>query len=223
MKKNIISFILGAVIFSSITAYATTGNLIEVFYNVDKIVIDGTVHSLKEKTFIYKDSVYVPLRFVGESLNKKVSWDDKRKTVSIEENSKADVKSEINEDELKLSEKKEKLDLLCKQLANKANSKDIKEVLNDFSKNIKDKSIRNIYLAKETGEMYCEPNIALPQDYNVKERDWYINTKENGEYVSKVYTDFSDNTKCITLAKSIYENEKFIGVVGIDLVVDSEK
>lgn len=223
MKKNIISFILGAVIFSTITAYTTTGNLIEVFYNVDAIVVDGVAHPLEQKPFIYNGSVYVPLRFVGESLGKKVSWNSQTKTVLIEESYKKDKNDGIEEYKLEISDTKEKLELLSKQLINNTNPKDIKTILINFNKDIGDETIKNIYFAKETGEMYCEPDIMLPEDYDAKTRPWYSNTKQEGEYISEIYTNAIDNQKYITITKAIYENEKFIGVVGIDFVVSHEK
>ncbi len=206
--------------FSAITAYATTGSLIEVFYNVEGIVVDGVKHSLKQRTFIYNGSVYVPLRFVGESLEKKVIWDSQSKTVFIEEKSEEDNDNEIKGYELKISEIKEKLDLASKQLNNRIDQKNIKEILGNFKNTIGDQAISNVYFGKETGEMYCEPDISLPEDYDVRIRPWYSSAKKESEYVSEIYTEYIDNNQYITLAKAIYENDQFIGVVGVDLKVD---
>lgn len=35
-----------------------------------------------------------------------------------------------------------------------------------------------IYFAKETGGIYLEPYTQLPDDYDARERSWYINTKK---------------------------------------------
>ncbi len=223
MKKNIISFILGAVIFSTITAYATNGNLIEVFYNVKQIVVNGSTYSPQQKPFIYNGSVYVPLRFIGQSFGKKVSWDSNIKTVFIEDDIKKDDQDIIEEYDLKISDAKEKLNLLCQQISSDLNLESIKKALIDFRKNTGDESIQQIYFAKETGELYIEPEKEFPDDFDARVRPWYRHTKEEGEYTSDMYIDTYNREIATTITKGIYENGKFIGVVGLDLILEHGK
>ncbi|WP_426454286.1 stalk domain-containing protein [Paenibacillus sp. S-38] len=51
--------------------------MIEVFYNVKAIVIDGESKPLDEqaKPFLNNGTTYVPLRFIAEALGKDVSRD----------------------------------------------------------------------------------------------------------------------------------------------------
>lgn len=84
MKKFITGFLLGAVLFTGMTTFAATnGNLIEVFYNIEDIVIEGKSKMPEQKPFVYNGSTYVPLKYVSENLGYKVGWDGKTKTVYV--------------------------------------------------------------------------------------------------------------------------------------------
>lgn len=84
MKKNLVFFFLGAFIFSSITALASSKvNLIEVLYNVNDIVINGESKMPTEKPFTYKDTTYVPLRYMAEEFGYDVDWDATSNSVII--------------------------------------------------------------------------------------------------------------------------------------------
>ncbi|WFD08669.1 stalk domain-containing protein [Tepidibacter hydrothermalis] len=131
------------------------------------------------------------------------------------------IEKSINEEySLKIEDTKEKLNLLCQQISSESNSENIEQVLTNFRKSIEDKSIDAIYFAKETGGIYLEPYNELPDDYDARERTWYINTKKDGNYISDTYTDIISGNKIITITKGIYKNGKFIGVVGLDMVLE---
>jgi len=84
MKKMIFGFVLGAIIFSSATVYAgVTTNLLEVFYNVKDIKLNGSSKMPTQKPFISEGTTYVPLRYVSEALGQQVLWDDQSQTVNI--------------------------------------------------------------------------------------------------------------------------------------------
>ncbi|WP_099192085.1 peptidoglycan DD-metalloendopeptidase family protein [Tepidibacter mesophilus] len=134
------------------------------------------------------------------------------------------IEKSINgEYNLKISDAKEKLNLLCQQINSESNSKNIEQVLTNFTKSIEDKSIDAIYFAKETGGIYLESYNELPDDYDARERTWYRQAKEEGEYTSEIYIDIENGDKVITMTHGIYENGKFIGVVGFDMVLDKGK
>lgn len=168
----------------------------------------------------------VPIRFVTETFGGNVDWDAESKkiiitTLKIPKIYVKPIKKSINEEyNLKISDAKEKLNLLCQQISSELNSENIEQVLTNFRTSIEDKSIDMIYFAKETGGIYLEPYYDFPDDYDARERTWYINTKKEGNYISDTYTDIISGNKIITITKGIYENGKFIGVVGLDLVLE---
>lgn len=83
MKKLISGFILGALLFGSVGAYAAGGNLIEVFYTIKGIKIDNVTKTPDKKPFAYEGTTYVPLRFISENLGEEVKWDQKTQTIYI--------------------------------------------------------------------------------------------------------------------------------------------
>lgn len=126
----------------------------------------------------------------------------------------------INMTSTDLSNIKAKLATLEKDLA-KDNSKDV--ILQHLS-TFKEESGLNmlsVYFGDELGNFYLVPTATLPADYDARERIWYKNAKENGDYVSDAFTDFSTTNKILAVAKAIYKDKKLIGVVGIDLILEN--
>jgi cyclophilin family peptidyl-prolyl cis-trans isomerase len=83
LKGLVVGLLIGVMICSSVV-YAAAGTKIEVFYNNLKYIIDGVEHTPTHgKGFIYQGTTYVPLRFVGESMGKPVSFDNKTQTVYV--------------------------------------------------------------------------------------------------------------------------------------------
>ncbi len=120
MKKFISGFLAGSLLLGAISAYATGGNLIEIFYNVNDIKIDGTSIMPREenlKPFVYNGRTFVPLNFITTNLGKKVTWDGSSNTVNIDvDNTKhEDVLSVINK--YYDSFREENMDLLKSTLA----------------------------------------------------------------------------------------------------------
>lgn len=89
MKKFIVGFVTGAMIFSTAGAYAATNSkMIEVFYNVANIKINKTSSMPTDpdnKPFVYNGTTFVPLRYISEALNLPVQWDGATSTVNIGE------------------------------------------------------------------------------------------------------------------------------------------
>lgn len=56
---------------------------IKVFYRDIKVYVNQKYISLNEEPFLYNDRVYVPVRFVSESLNASVQWNKEENSVSI--------------------------------------------------------------------------------------------------------------------------------------------
>lgn len=85
MKKNIVFFLLGAFIFTNLTALASSKvNLIEILYNVNDIVINGNSKIPEDRPFTYKDTTYVPLRYIAEELDCDVKWDGTHNIINID-------------------------------------------------------------------------------------------------------------------------------------------
>ncbi|WP_217362211.1 PDC sensor domain-containing protein, partial [Campylobacter lari] len=58
-------------------------------------------------------------------------------------------------------------------------------------------------------------------NYDATTRSWYKGAKEKNDiFVSDIYIDNATNLPCFTYSKSLYKDGKFIGVVGIDILVD---
>lgn len=86
MKKFVMGFIVGALIFIPISIFATSNiEKIEAYINNDvKIKIDGEPFVSEYPVLIYKGRTYLPLRPVGEDLmGKKVDWDNETQTVQM--------------------------------------------------------------------------------------------------------------------------------------------
>jgi foldase protein PrsA len=80
VKGLIIGLSLGSLIAGS-AAYASATQIEVVFKNI-KYMFDGIEKkSSQGQGFIYNNTTYVPLRFVGEALGKKVQWDEKNQTI----------------------------------------------------------------------------------------------------------------------------------------------
>ncbi|NEU29166.1 hypothetical protein GN156_00010 [bacterium LRH843] len=77
-------FLLGAFLFSGITAYAASSQITVNFAPL-KYFFDGVqkVTPSGQNGFIYQGTTYVPLRFMGESLGKEVTWDGKTSSIYI--------------------------------------------------------------------------------------------------------------------------------------------
>ncbi|EGK8076951.1 methyl-accepting chemotaxis protein, partial [Campylobacter lari] len=57
-------------------------------------------------------------------------------------------------------------------------------------------------------------------NYDTRTRTWYIEAKKiNNVYVASPYIDKATNQYVITYTKAIYKNNKFIGVIGVDIPI----
>jgi foldase protein PrsA len=83
VKGLIIGLSLGSLIAGS-AAYASATQIEVVFKNI-KYMFDGVEKKTTQQGFVYNNTTYVPLRFVGEALGKKVQWDEKNQTIWLGE------------------------------------------------------------------------------------------------------------------------------------------
>lgn len=86
-RMRIVIALVMAVIFISGISLGVygTGRTInaKITYDNIKIVIDDMTKTPSEQPFIMNGRVYVPLRFIGEAMNKPVTWDGASKTAYI--------------------------------------------------------------------------------------------------------------------------------------------
>ena len=83
-----LSIILVLCISTLTVAGAQNFDDIKVFYKNIKVFVDKTEVSLNDEPFIYKDRVYVPIRFFAQALNTEVFWNREDNIVSININKK---------------------------------------------------------------------------------------------------------------------------------------
>lgn len=83
MKRFIAGFVLGALLFGAIGAYAATKETLEINRNVRKLVINGNSYEMGDKMFTSGGTTYVPLRFLSETFGHVVEWDNQAKTAQV--------------------------------------------------------------------------------------------------------------------------------------------
>ena len=82
-KKFIILGLLASAMFSC-AVFASTGTQnISATYDNIKIVVDGRTVNASAEPFIYNGVTYLPVRAVGETLGKEVSWDSSTNTIYL--------------------------------------------------------------------------------------------------------------------------------------------
>ena len=63
-------------------------------------------------------------------------------------------------------------------------------------------------------------SYGLADNYDVRTREWYIEAKkQSGIYISSVYVDQLTKSPCLTIAKPLYKDGKFIGLLYIDVLL----
>ncbi|MGW8444394.1 stalk domain-containing protein [Paenibacillus sp. S33] len=90
MKDKLKGLVLGLVagsLMTGVTAFAASGSMIEVFYNVKDIKINNVskMPTDDSRPFVYNGTTYVPLGFISNALGQSAKWDGKSKTIYIGE------------------------------------------------------------------------------------------------------------------------------------------
>lgn len=82
-----------------------------------------------------------------------------------------------------------------------------------------DESIINVYVGTEKGMFYTEPYAELPEGFNHKTRDWYIDAiqQKAGIIITEPYIDLASGNLVVSLSTAILKNGTIVGVVGIDI------
>ncbi|QEK11560.1 methyl-accepting chemotaxis protein [Crassaminicella thermophila] len=95
------------------------------------------------------------------------------------------------------------------------------ELVMNILKNVKesDSEIMNTYFGSNNGNIYIYPNQAIPDGYDPRRRPWYKKALNNkGKVVwTDPYKDATSGDVVITVAKTVIDNDKVIGVIGVDI------
>ncbi|ASJ16094.1 chemotaxis protein [Thermococcus chitonophagus] len=79
-----------------------------------------------------------------------------------------------------------------------------------------------VYFGDINGNMYMYPPEELPQGYDPRERPWYKKAVEAGHAVfTDPYPDATTGKWVITYAIPVYYNGQLIGVIGLDVFIDT--
>ncbi|MBQ3421370.1 MAG: hypothetical protein IJH34_06815 [Romboutsia sp.] len=83
-------------------------------------------------------------------------------------------------------------------------------------------AILSAYIGTPNNQFQQAPFEELDSSFNCIKRDWYKDAVKSDEYkISKPYTDYSLQVPCVTISYPIKENNKVIGVIGIDIPLSS--
>lgn len=206
-KKGIKAFVLGilliTILVSPVNVFGLSANIsIEVFYNNINLVIDGGPVSFgndssgkKIQPFIYNGTTYLPVRAVGEAVDKEVHWDDTTNTIYLEDKSN-DANSDVKEDNSSTTD------------TTTSATKATKDTINVFYKNIKlvvDKKL--VSFGNDSTGKKIEPFI-----YN---GTTYLPVRAVGEAIGKE-VHWDDGTKTVYLGK----NQKPNSLDGTKVTID---
>jgi len=82
--------------------------------------------------------------------------------------------------------------------------------------------LSSVYFGDVNGNMYIYPKQDLPPGYDPRKRPWYQAALEkNGPVWSQPYKDASSGKWVITFAVPVHYNGKLVGVVGLDVYIDT--
>ncbi|MGG4265985.1 methyl-accepting chemotaxis protein [Peribacillus simplex] len=98
-------------------------------------------------------------------------------------------------------------------------------IMDEFSNTQSSNSeINSLYIGTEKdGKTLIFPKAELPADFDPRQRDWYQSAlkQKNKTIWTEPYTDQATNTLVITAAKAIYDGDELIGVIGVDISINT--
>ncbi|MBU4189616.1 MAG: HAMP domain-containing protein, partial [Candidatus Thermoplasmatota archaeon] len=119
---------------------------------------------------------------------------------------------------------------LTYKIAPNISKEDVNETINTFSKMItffksaviQHDLIKWIYIGTPQGVHFCYPGHGYNESYDPRVRDWYTRANETGEFGwSEVMVDAGGLGLVITASKPVYVNNKLIGVVATDVIIET--
>lgn len=84
-------------------------------------------------------------------------------------------------------------------------------------------SMVSVFIGHASGDMIMYPVDEVSNDYDPRERGWYQNAVDaNGDVVwTEPYVNASTDEIVTTVSQAIYKGSEFVGVVGVDVDVDT--
>lgn len=84
-------------------------------------------------------------------------------------------------------------------------------------------NILNTFYGTELGNFAAYPKLELPKDFNHKNRLWYtLALEKKGQIaITKPYKDAQTGKLVVSLSKAVEKDDKVVGVVGIDMSLDT--
>ncbi|WP_461201537.1 methyl-accepting chemotaxis protein [Anoxybacillus sp. TBDG-1] len=85
------------------------------------------------------------------------------------------------------------------------------------------KKVQLAYIGTANGKMYTTPSVDLPPDFDPTTRPWYKEAVAASDKViwTESYVDAVTNDYIVTIAKAIVENGQVIGVIGLDVSLNT--
>ncbi len=86
-----------------------------------------------------------------------------------------------------------------------------------------DESIANLYLGTRDKKMIIYPSTELPGDYDPTGRPWYVDAVANPDKViwTDPYIDTATNVAIVSAAKAVFDGSKLVGVMSVDITIDT--
>lgn len=135
------------------------------------------------------------------------------------------VKSMNDSFEIFFQKTENQLDRIGKYPIMSTYDRNLESIMDEFSYTQSSNSeINGIYLGTEKdGKAYIFPKTELPADYDPRQRDWYQSAlkQKNKTIWTEPYTDQATNELVITAAKALYDGNELIGVLGVDISIDT--
>ncbi|TGV05999.1 copper amine oxidase N-terminal domain-containing protein, partial [Mesorhizobium sp. M00.F.Ca.ET.186.01.1.1] len=98
MKKFLSGFIVGGVLFTSVSVFAEPLHQIAVSFNIKDVIVDGQKLPLAKQALNYNGTTYVPLRPLAESLGYTTKWNPEKQNVEV---MKAKITRLLSSEEIK--------------------------------------------------------------------------------------------------------------------------
>ncbi|WP_141432376.1 methyl-accepting chemotaxis protein [Bacillus sp. 03113] len=89
---------------------------------------------------------------------------------------------------------------------------------------LSNKTVKGIYMGTESnGEMFSTSLSELPEGYDPRKRPWYQDAVKTGKNIiwTEPYIDATTKETVVSVAKAIYDQDKLVGVLSLDITIDT--
>ncbi|MBF4692378.1 PDC sensor domain-containing protein [Fusibacter ferrireducens] len=105
------------------------------------------------------------------------------------------------------------------QIAMATSDEEIRDALTELALN-ENIEVQYAYYGSQTGRFYMYPEESFPEDYDFRERPFYLNAMAQGIYYAEPYTDLTNHRLIQTICITVYDENGIIGVLGIDAYIE---